>query len=560
MIGTIRKHQAWLWVIIAAVMIVSLVMYFNPASRGGGGRQGEGNYGTIGGQQISDADFQAAKRVVELGYLLRGKHADPGSAQVQIQIYEEILFLDAKAKELGIQITDRAAADLGRSILSQAQATPEQFQASVLTPNKLDQTDFENFCRHTLTERQLVFLTGLSGALVTPQEAETVYRAEKQEVAAQMVYFPISNYLAQVTNSPAAVAEFYSNNVEKYSEHQKVVVNYVQFDVSNYLAQGKAAATNLDQMVESVMRQAGTNLPVGTTNADEAKAYYRGRLLQNASLKAAGRAANAFSEQLDAAGPHPEVMEALARSNGFVMHTTQPFDESGPSDLNVSTAFIQSAFQLSPDLPFSRVLPGGPGTNGIDPDAVYVIGYKQQIAATNPPFSEIQSKVTEDYKEEQARALAQDAAAKFDETVKSQLGVDNGITLPKTFAMIAADEGQTVQTLPPISEITTNLPREIENLISLDQLKGVVLSTTVGSVSRAVSAENGALVVYSDKTLPLDTNVMTREMPLALDQMRGTRQYQAFNLWINTEINRDKDLVATLNRLQGERPAQPQSR
>ena len=37
---------------------------------------------------------------------------------------------------------------------------------------------------------------GLSGRLITPQEAATLYQRENQEVPPQIVFFSASNYLA----------------------------------------------------------------------------------------------------------------------------------------------------------------------------------------------------------------------------------------------------------------------------------------------------------------------------------------------------------------------------
>jgi hypothetical protein len=46
MIGTIRKHSAWLWWLVAGLTIISFIWWgASPATRGGGGR-GAG-YGSI---------------------------------------------------------------------------------------------------------------------------------------------------------------------------------------------------------------------------------------------------------------------------------------------------------------------------------------------------------------------------------------------------------------------------------------------------------------------------------------------------------------------------------
>src|SRR5690348_5364187 len=114
MFGTIRRHQTWLWVIIAGVTIFSFIWYFNPAARSGNrSAQGSGNYGVINGHAISASEFEDAEREVALYFLLNGQRADQNSAEFRIGTYQT-LFLDSKAEELGIQITPEAAAQFAR--------------------------------------------------------------------------------------------------------------------------------------------------------------------------------------------------------------------------------------------------------------------------------------------------------------------------------------------------------------------------------------------------------------------------------------------------------------
>ena len=351
-----------------------------------------------------------------------------------------------------------------------------------------------------------------------------------------MVYFPLTNYFNKVTNSSADLEQFYTNNLDHYRVPAKVVVNYVKFDASNYLASARAAYTNLDQTVEDVYRQNGTNWPAGAKTPEEAKAKFRDELLLIESVKQAARVANAFAQSLDKTGAKPDDISDAAKQKALIVKTTAPFDaDAGPEDTNLPPAFVQAAFQLTPEMPFSGVVPGE--------DGVYVLGFKQAIPPATPSFKDVESKVTADFRDAKARELALDDAAKFDSIVADQLNVNNGITLPKDFATIADENEHKAEPLPPFSLSTTNLPPAIEDRVDLNMLKRVAFSTEAGTASKAAPAAGGAFVLYVEKISPPDTGKLKTELPALLASLRRQRQGEAFNMWFSSEIGHDPDLA-----------------
>src|SRR5437773_960307 len=157
MLGHIRRHQKWLWVLIAGATIISFVIFLDPTTgRRGGGRSifggRTGDYGSINGRAIS----------------------------------------------------------------------PEEFGQIV---------------RHEAGIEHLFALGGLSGGLVAPREAEALYRQENEQLATEVVLFPASNYLAGVEVTPAALGQFYTNNMAQYRVPERVQVGYVKFEITNFLAE-----------------------------------------------------------------------------------------------------------------------------------------------------------------------------------------------------------------------------------------------------------------------------------------------------------------------------------
>ena len=128
--------------------------------------------------------------------------------------------------------------------------------------------------RAQLTVEQLRLTLGLSGSLVTPQEASLLYDYEHREAYSQAVFFSVSNYLSEVKVAPGAVGEFFTNNMAYYRLPDRVQVSYVWFNVTNFLdvAKTELAKTNFDQIVENAYKKYGSAAEFKDKTPEEAKA------------------------------------------------------------------------------------------------------------------------------------------------------------------------------------------------------------------------------------------------------------------------------------------------
>src|ERR1700682_4350617 len=72
MIGTIRRHQKWLWAIIITVTIISFVVFFSPTSRMGSGRS-HAQYGTLNGHPIRREEYIVAYHEPQLRYFFTNR-------------------------------------------------------------------------------------------------------------------------------------------------------------------------------------------------------------------------------------------------------------------------------------------------------------------------------------------------------------------------------------------------------------------------------------------------------------------------------------------------------
>jgi hypothetical protein len=533
MFGTIRKHQTWLWAIIITVIIISFVIFFSPYSKLNPGR-GVANYGSINGQHVSQEDFANAWREVELRLFFMNNRwpEEADKKDLETETYKWLLLLQ-KQKQMGVQISSEVAAQTAKAMLSQFQraglSSPAVFEKQVLLPHGMSMDDFERYVRHYLGIQEIVATLGLSGKLVTPQEAHDLYVREHQELATEAAFFSASNYLAKVSTPPEAITQYYSNRLAKYRLPERVQVSYVEFDYSNFLAEAKqemARMTNLDIQVDEAYRQGGTNFlrEMKAVSLEDARAKVHDLKLKEIQAQGARKKAAEFANPLfDMEPVRVENFEKVAKDQGLAVHVTAPFDrENAPKDLEVGQDFTTRAFTRTPEDPF-----GGPflGRN-----AAYVIALAKKLPSEIPTLDQIRSQVVADFKEEQARALAVNAGMTFYQTVT------NGLTQGKAFSAICAEAHQPVVTLPPISISSRDVP-EVEEHVTLNQFKQAAFSTPPGKVSPFEVTSDGAMILYVKSKLPLDLDRMTASMPSFINYVRQSRQSEAFNEWFSKQAS-----------------------
>jgi len=539
MIGTIRKHSKWLWFIIITATIVSFVFYFSPSQRmGNGGGGGTEDFGSIYRKKITRDAYLEARREFYIFYFFHygewpDKNTTLSAADIDRDIYVRMMLVQ-KAVDLGIYVGDEAAAGAASQMLlslgRNGQMVPEgEFVKQVLEPENLTAADFENSARHELIIQQLVQTLGLSGALITPQEAAVAYGRDHMEISAQIVFFSASNYLSQVAATPEAVAQFYTNFLAAYRLPDRVQVSYVAFEVTNFMAQAKAelAKTNLDEMVEMNYQKLGPDYFPDAKTPEAEKAKIRDIIIRQRALASARAQANEFATAVfNDNPPHAENLVAVAKQKGLTFHATAPFgNQYGPEEFIAPEGFTKAAFALTPDEPFA-----GPISSA---DTVYVMALTRQLPSEIPPLEEIQNRVTQDYQLREATLLAQRAGTNF--VVNLAIGMAGG----KSFDAVCTAAGLQPQTPPPFSLGTQDLPALGEHAGILTQLKQATFSTPDGHASNFEQTDDGGFIVHVQSRLPVDQSVMNSELPKFTADLRRARENEAFNAWMQSEANRE---------------------
>jgi hypothetical protein len=544
MFNSIRRHQKWLWIVIMTFTIISFVAFFSPRSQRGYSRSGtmgrEGAVGSINGRTVHRDEYIDAYREARLRHFFSyGQWPQDDEMSRRLKIMENEtrnrLFLIEKLKEFDIRVSDKATADWIAEVWRDPKQKVFRYDAydqfvKNLPQASLSKEDFQRFARHEVGIEHLIAVAGIGGKLVTPQEAETLYRRENEQVDTQIVFLPTTNYLQKVQLDPAAVANYYTNNQSLYRVPERVQVAYVKFEATNYLSAGERRIlqiTNLTQDIDALYLQRGTNTFRDASNnvldPAAAKQKIRDELIQKQALREAHLLAIDFANALIDLPPQTNNLANLAAAKGMLSKVSDPFAmNQPPPDLKVPESFVEAAFQLSPQAPIHE-------QPIVADDGVYIIGYHRRIPSEVTPLEVIRERATEDYKKSQAGELMKAAGNDL------YRAMTNGLAQGKTFQKIAAEADVSLLDLPPFSKKTTALP-EVPNRPDLSAIKTAAFAVAPGKVSTFTTTRDGGVIIYVQSKLPVADAQLQKELPDFVKDLRRSRQSESFSDWFRKEL------------------------
>jgi len=540
--------------IIIVATIISFTTYLSPSRRYSGQHEftGEADLGTVNGEPVTREQFAAAQREGDLFFRLRyNQWPESEQAKKQVeQFAEQRLLLDAELKEYHINVTTEAKARLTKQLLGLRpdQAMPaDRFQDFIVNDlgrkGGLTLEDFDRFVGHQAGQEYLVALFGMSGKLITADEAKFFYRRENEPMVTEMVSFPTTNYYALTAPTEQELEEYYTKHQADYRLPDRVQVNYIEYDASNYLARAdKTLGTNLDERIDQIYHQQGPETfkdETGTNvlSPEAAAAVIRKQIRQYTALRIeAKKDANAFlialAEGHDDDHPYTTSdMEKLAKAKGLVVNTTEPFDEkTGCTNIVVDPRTLRILFSLRENDPDDkeRSLLYAPSPL-IGENAVYVVGLRRQIPSQLQTLAQVHDKVVADYRRDKALELAKAAGEKF--ATALQAGAVQG----KTFDEVCADEKARPQILTTFSLNTPSIP-EFSDKSEYQQLQSTVFNLAAGQCSKFMTTAEGGYVVCVKSRLPVDEEKMRQELPAYLVRMREQRQVAAFEQWFGRQM------------------------
>lgn len=559
MIGTIRRHSKSLWWIIVAAVIVSFVWFYGANNTGMetllDRNRGDGT--RLYGQEIKPSLLQGAFRQVEFNNFLQERQSQTrrprSDEQQRAEAYQQLLVrheLDANGIFPGPDALTLALREEFKNPSKGSTSAAEVKQAYLQFLQSLDnsgftESDFVNLLRNQVAVSHLRDLVAVPAALVTPREAAHEFRRENESVLASAVLFNPTNFLAAVQLTPAAVSQFYSNNLAKYYSEERLGLSYARFDASNHLAVAEAELVKNPNLTNSLrelyVRQTNQNAsafidaegrPLGY---DAALSKLREDLVLNGALQRAYSQARDFYNGL---GKNKVIAQ------GFLAYATNVASGAGFS-LGSTPATAAAAVPFQP--PFSdirnaqemlgRISPQAPFTIPMaGKDAVFIAAYRERIPASIQPLEAIQARVEGDYRRQETLTAARAAARTF-------LGqATNGLAIAIPFADVALQQGFTAVDLPAFSAAMN----EVEGLptgLQLFELKNAVGAAKPGEVQ--LLDQGTPAVVFVKERKPVAEEIVKAGLNSFTEEIRQRRQGGVFGEWFRQKME-DSGLTAAL--------------
>jgi hypothetical protein len=545
MIGTLRRHQSWVWIAAIPIIIVSFVVFYSPAgrSRSGGPKT---DRGMISDRPITEQEFRDSWRELEILYFFRNRKwpetADFKKVGIdpEREAYNRILIHELMRKN-HVEIPPEAIAAWIKTVFRAGEGEPfnrgiyDTFLAEIAR-HGARASDLERFARLEIGRDHLGAVFGASGDLVTPMEAQAAFHREHDLMVTEMVTFPATNFLSLVKVDPSALSTYYTNHAADYRIPEKRTASYVAFPYTNYLAEVDkdiASITNLQERLEQQYLQAGvTNFTDEATgrilSKEDALAKMTSDGREQAAAAKARRAAAVLINQIFAAtsptnlSANMGLLRTVAATNDLKVQMSAPFDRNGqPPGLDVPADFAAGAFGITAMKPV-------PSSPVMGKTAAYVVAQGQIVPSRLQTMAEVQTEVAAAFKASESVRLARDAGLMF------ATSVTNAANAGKKFSELAAAAGFEVESVPPFSVSSTELPG-LDRSLPLGFFQQVGFAMKPGETSPYRQAGRVGVVLHLAERKPADEATLKADLPAFTKRIQTQRQSQAFMDWVNRQ-------------------------
>lgn len=525
MFAHIRKHQKWLLGLIVIVVGISFVVFFTPNVQYGNlDFFGGGNaVGSIAGRPVADKEFREAYQEVMLSFGERqGVNYEQAAAN-------RLLLLE-KAKERGIEVSEESAVKWIVNAFKDPETNEFRRESydnavtNILPRSGMNKGDLQRFAQNEVIIGQLRELAGLAGELVTPQEAERLYREQNLQANAQAVFFSSTDYV-NLGESLEGLEAFYTNRMALYREPEKRRIHYLSFAATNYLAEAEARlteSTNLAEMIGGIYLEKGTNSFTKdgvVMSEEEAKEQIKQQEFKKVGQEIAKEKAKKLAEELFNIEPmKAESLPELAAANGYTAKVSEPFtaDQAIPELGDSYYDLTRQVFQLTEEIPFTRAFHAADGT--------CLVALHSILPSEVPPLEKIRGQVQIDFYEQKSLENAREAAATF------HTSLTNGLAQAKAFEAICKEAGHKPIQMPLFSQSSRTLAGA-DPRANLYLLQSLAFDLEVGEVSRVSQTEDGAMILFLHSFVEAKEEQVKEELPDYAKTLRQIRRSEAFGEW-----------------------------
>jgi peptidyl-prolyl cis-trans isomerase D len=467
MMKFLRSQSQTVLVVILVVIGGSFIFYGNVGNVLTGASRGGGDFGSIGGQDLSVAELYDAVRTTRNALLINNQAdqlSQPGGrAQLAQEAWHRLLLLH-EADRLHIEVSDHEVADYIRNLpMFQKNGVydPDLYQAEMgmlesrarITPDA-----FEKLVRES------ILVEAVSNALFStihaaPGEIGSQFDKYYGSVQLKTIAFDPKTYAATAVVQPSEVEAEYKAHPDNpaYRTPEKRKVDYVLIPLSP--EQAKLPEKDKSAALESL----------GEKALDFALAFQPDP-----------------SAGTNGTPPPPPDFQVEAKKHGYTSLTTDFFTaDTPPAGLPPSPSFNSAAFSLTQDNPVSKVIELDNGVAVLHLDAIQPSELR--------PLDQVKAGIEEQLRTVQAAQSAQKEAEKA--------GQDLQVALAKgtPFDAAAATLKLAVQNVPPF--VPAKAPRDDQRQETLAYISA---GLEVGTISRPVPIDpTGAIaLIYLEKRTP----------------------------------------------------------
>ena len=401
MLDVMRKHaRNWLMKTILGIIIVVFVFYFGSM----GGRDRAERVAMIDGKPIVYAEFQREyQNMIEMYRQRFGQGLTDEmlkSLNLKQQALDNLInqaVIMKKAEVLNVRVTDEdiKAMILAYPAFQRNGAFDQRTYEQTLRANKMSPDEFEEMQRKMLTTMRVEELIR-DAVVVSDQEIHDLYRMQTEKINIDFIQVSPKTFIGGVKTTPADLEAFLKAQEAQFRVPEQVQIRYLAFMGQDYATAAQIADADVADYYERHKDQWTKDKKV------QPLAEVRGRIIAEMALVRGMYAASDEAKKAHDTIYQEENFDAYAAQKKLTVRTTGLFRlNDPPPEFRAIADFgkILSGLQKNE---ISRVIQGEKG--------YYLIKVDDRKAPYLPALKEIEPEVEKQYREAEAKKLAQKEA------------------------------------------------------------------------------------------------------------------------------------------------------
>ena len=415
MLNLMRKHaRNWLMKVILGIIIIVFIFYFGSI----GDKQRAERIAMIDGKPIVYADFQREyQKLVDI-YRQRFGQGLTDEMLKTLNLKQQALdnlvnqaVVLKKAEAMNVEVTDEEvkAMILAYPGFQRNGAFDQRTYEQTLRSNRMTPDEFETIQRTILIAMKVEDLIR-GGVSVSDQEVHDIYRMQNEKISIDYVQISPSAFAGGVKAAAADLEAFLKGHEAQFRVPEQVQIKYLAFMGQDYAAGSKVTDADVADYYERHKDQWTKDKKV------QPLGEVRERIVAELGLVKGMYAASDEAKKAHDTIYQEENFDAYAAQKKLTVRTTGFFGLNAPPPEFRAMADFGKLISGLQKNEISRVLQGEKG--------YYVVMLVDRKAPYLPSLKEIEPEIEKQYRETEAKRLAQSEAGALLARLKKGDGLD----------------------------------------------------------------------------------------------------------------------------------------